>query len=139
MTKPKIYTVAHPDELSPPLKGAGFCVDVVLASDYAALEQQLAAVTAENTGMNNFIKHSCYVYNGDGSDISDSYIPAHESPMMPVQSQSLLPVSADAALAEIRAKTFDEAASIASRWVGCDEIVVALKRQAQQLRGEDSK
>lgn len=43
MTKPKIYTVAHPEDLSPPLANQGFCVDVVLASDYAALEQELTS------------------------------------------------------------------------------------------------
>ncbi|MEG4669575.1 hNH endonuclease [Enterobacter cloacae] len=53
------------------------------------------ALAAENAGLNKFIKQSCYVYNGDGSDISDSYIPAHESTMMPIQAQSLLPVAAE--------------------------------------------
>lgn len=57
--------------------------------------EKYSAIAAENVGLNKFIKQSCYVYNGDGSDISDSYIPAHESPMMPVQSQSLLPVAAE--------------------------------------------
>lgn len=58
MTKPKIYTVAHPEDLSPPLANQGFCVDVVLASDYAALEQELTSarrqievLAAENVGL----------------------------------------------------------------------------------------
>ncbi|WP_420704118.1 hypothetical protein [Escherichia coli] len=46
-------------------------------------EAKCAALAAENAGLNKFIEQSCYVYNGDGSDISDSYTPAHESPMMP--------------------------------------------------------
>lgn len=92
--KPKIYTVT-PADLSPPFKTESFCVDVVLAADYHELEEKCQQLAAENVGLNKFIKQSCYVYNGDGSDISDSYIPAHESPMMPVQSQSLLPVAAE--------------------------------------------
>lgn len=60
-----------------------------------ALRAQVEQLAAENVGLNKFIKQSCYVYNGDGSDISDSYIPAHESPMMPVQAHSLLPVAAE--------------------------------------------
>ncbi|WP_250665927.1 hypothetical protein [Escherichia coli] len=55
-------------------------------------EAKCAALAAENAGLNKFIEQSCYVYNGDGSDISDSYTPAHESPMMPEQKHPLLPV-----------------------------------------------
>ena len=50
MSDVKIYTVMS-DELSPPITGEAFCTDMVRASDYAALEQQLAAVVAENTGL----------------------------------------------------------------------------------------
>lgn len=60
-----------------------------------ALKSQVKQLAAENVGLNKFIKQSCYVYNGDGSDISDSYTPAHESPMMPIKAQSLLPVAAE--------------------------------------------
>lgn len=60
-----------------------------------ASNARLVQIAAENAGLNKFIEQSCYVYNGDGSDISDSYIPAHESPMMPVQAYSLLPVAAE--------------------------------------------
>ncbi|EMX9854248.1 hypothetical protein AAH566_003535 [Klebsiella michiganensis] len=62
---------------------------------YLELAKEFKQLAAENVGLNKFIKQSCYVYNGDGSDISDSYTPAHESPMMPIQSQSLLPVAAE--------------------------------------------
>lgn len=48
MTKPNIYTVVHPEDLSPPMANQGFCVDVVLASDYAALEQEISALDAIN-------------------------------------------------------------------------------------------
>lgn len=62
---------------------------------YLELAKAYQQLAAENVGLNKFIKQSCYVYNGDGSDVSDSYIPAHESPMMPVQAHSLLPVAAE--------------------------------------------
>lgn len=48
MTKPTIYTVAHPDDLSPPVANQGFCVDVVLASEYALLQQEISALDAIN-------------------------------------------------------------------------------------------
>ena len=50
MSDVKIYTVMS-DELSPPITGEAFCTDMVRASDYAALEQRLAAVVAENAGL----------------------------------------------------------------------------------------
>lgn len=59
------------------------------------LDAKCAALAAENAGLNKFIEQSCYVYNGDGSDISDSYTPAHESPLIPIQAQSLLPVASE--------------------------------------------
>lgn len=52
MNKPKIYTVAHPEDLSPPMANQGFCVDVVLASDYALLQQEIAALDAINRQLN---------------------------------------------------------------------------------------
>lgn len=58
-------------------------------------EAKCAALAAENAGLVKFIAQSCYVYNGDGSDISDAYTPAHESPMIPKQPNYLLPVAAE--------------------------------------------
>lgn len=46
MTAIKIYT-ATPADLSPPVQSESFCVDLVLASDYQALEARCAALTAE--------------------------------------------------------------------------------------------
>ncbi len=86
-------TLQAVNELIQSLESAGeLSIKETKVMALAKAYQQLAA---ENVGLNKFIKQSCYVYNGDGSDISDSYIPAHESPMMPVQSQSLLPVAAE--------------------------------------------
>lgn len=50
--KAKIYTVAHPEDLSPPLANQGFCVDVVLASDYELLQQEIASLDAINRQLN---------------------------------------------------------------------------------------
>lgn len=39
--------------------------------------------------LESFIKSSCYVYDGNGHDISDAYIPAHESPLAPFLSGNI--------------------------------------------------
>ncbi|EKP8883450.1 hypothetical protein P4K02_004920 [Salmonella enterica] len=43
MQEVKIYT-ASPSDLSPPVQSESFCVDMVLASDYAELEAKYAAL-----------------------------------------------------------------------------------------------
>lgn len=47
MQQVKIYT-AFPSDLSPPVQSESFCVDMVLASDYAELEAKYAALAADN-------------------------------------------------------------------------------------------
>lgn len=47
MQQVKIYT-ASPSDLSPPVQSESFCVDMVLASDYAELEEKFMALAAEN-------------------------------------------------------------------------------------------
>ncbi|EKB5318970.1 hypothetical protein OOL41_000767 [Salmonella enterica] len=47
MKEVKIYTVS-PSDLSPPVQSESFCVDMVLASDYASLESRCAALAADN-------------------------------------------------------------------------------------------
>ncbi|EGI1468614.1 endonuclease [Salmonella enterica] len=47
MQEVKIYT-ASPSDLSPPVQSESFCVDMVLASDYAELEAKYAALAADN-------------------------------------------------------------------------------------------
>ncbi|WP_425268065.1 ead/Ea22-like family protein [Enterobacter hormaechei] len=49
----------------------------------AELESNLAALAAENAGLKSFISQSCYSYDGDGSDVCDSYVNAEESQMFP--------------------------------------------------------
>ncbi|EHL9435091.1 TPA_asm: hypothetical protein G3988_003602 [Salmonella enterica subsp. enterica serovar Newport] len=50
MQQVKIYT-ASPSDLSPPVQYESFCVDMVLASDYAELEEKFMALAAENAGL----------------------------------------------------------------------------------------
>ncbi|EKY9529461.1 hypothetical protein QQB28_002349 [Salmonella enterica] len=50
MQQVKIYT-ASPSDLSPPVQSESFCVDMVLASDYAELEEKFMALAAENAGL----------------------------------------------------------------------------------------
>lgn len=47
MQQVKIYT-ASPSDLSPQVQSESFCVDMVLASDYAELEEKFMALAAEN-------------------------------------------------------------------------------------------
>jgi len=71
MSDVKIYTVMS-DELSPPIKGEGFCTDMVRYSDYAALEAKRDALAAENATLKTFIDNDCWVIDPD----RDSYIDA---------------------------------------------------------------
>ncbi|HHK9915266.1 TPA: ead/Ea22-like family protein [Enterobacter hormaechei] len=47
------------------------------------LADQNAQLAAENAGLKSFISQSCYSYDGDGSDVCDSYVNAEESQMFP--------------------------------------------------------
>ncbi|WP_338301847.1 hypothetical protein [Escherichia coli] len=69
--------------------------EVTNCPDGVDLQDHLKQLVAESVALNNFIKTSCYVYDGDGSDVSDAYTPAHESPMMPKQPHSMTPVFAE--------------------------------------------
>lgn len=70
MQEVKIYT-ASPSDLSPPVQSESFCVDMVLASDYAELEEKFMALAAENAALkkseaefNEYCRHECE-YVGD--------------------------------------------------------------------------
>ncbi|ENK4090557.1 hypothetical protein AB7T25_003469 [Salmonella enterica] len=65
MQQVKIYT-APPSDLSPPVQPESFCVDMVLASDYAELEEKFMALAAENAALkkseaefNEYCRHEC--------------------------------------------------------------------------------
>lgn len=53
MTQVKIYT-ASPSDMSPPVDDKSFCVDFVLASDYQALREQMAAEWIEGSEPKEF-------------------------------------------------------------------------------------
>lgn len=67
----------------------------------AELEVNLAALAAENAGLNKFIVQSCYVFNGEQDEISDAYICATDGGMPQTP-------ATDAFLADVRAVAFNE-------------------------------
>lgn len=74
-----------------------------------ALQQKLDAVVAEGITLRKFIRDSCYVYNGDGGDISDAYGLAEESTLFPRQVETIVylnAVRADAIFSALKECTF---------------------------------
>ncbi|AOM57784.1 Eae protein [Escherichia coli] len=67
----------------------------------AELETNLAALAAENAGLNKFIAQSCYVFDGEQDELSDAYICAIDGRMPQTP-------ATDAFLAEVRAKARNE-------------------------------
>lgn len=106
MSDVKIYTVMS-DELSPPITGEAFCTDMVRASDYAALEQQLAAVVAENAGLKNALE---WLYETVSSEIVPVPDEKYSSVTNAAQVLSETPAT-DAYLAEVRAQGVEMFAS----------------------------
>ncbi|HAU2701489.1 TPA: hypothetical protein JCX32_000178 [Salmonella enterica subsp. arizonae] len=70
MQEVKIYT-ASPSDLSPPVQSESFCVDMVLASDYAALEARCAALASENALARNAVQAFCDVIGNNTEVISE--------------------------------------------------------------------
>lgn len=60
-----------------------YVVAAQLQDDYAAIKVERDALAAENVALKVFINQSCYSYDGDGSDVCDSYVGADESPFFP--------------------------------------------------------
>ncbi|HAX7487416.1 TPA: ead/Ea22-like family protein [Escherichia coli] len=107
----------------------------------AELETNLAALAAENAGLNKFIVHSCYVFNGEQDEISDAYICATDGGMPQTP-------ATDAFLADVRAVAFDELRAAFVRHVkvaGLDdadtvtlkEVTEALLHCAEQIRAPE--
>ncbi|HBB1606817.1 TPA: ead/Ea22-like family protein [Escherichia coli] len=67
----------------------------------AELETNLAALAAENAGLNKFIVQSCYVFDGEQDELSDAYICATDGGMPQTS-------ATDAFLADVRAVAFNE-------------------------------
>ncbi|EQA7176202.1 ead/Ea22-like family protein, partial [Escherichia coli] len=67
----------------------------------AELETNLAALAAENAGLNKFIVQSCYVFDGEQDELSDAYICAIDGRMPQIP-------ATDAFLADVRAGAFND-------------------------------
>ncbi|ELO3292006.1 ead/Ea22-like family protein [Escherichia coli] len=104
----------------------------------AELETNLAALAAENAGLNKFITQSCYVFDGKQDEISDAYICAIDGRMPQTP-------ATDAFLADVRAVAFDELRAAFVRHakvaglgdadtVTLKEVTDALLHCAEQLR-----
>ncbi|EAC0632125.1 hypothetical protein DK021_20800 [Salmonella enterica subsp. enterica serovar Javiana] len=126
MQEVKIYT-APPSDLSPPVQSESFCVDMVLASDYAELEEKFMALAAENAALkkseaefNEYCRHEC-------EDVGDTWVDDFtETP------------ATDAFLAEVRASGVDAAIEhLHKKFGGTGHIgvsVMALEWLAQEIR-----
>ncbi|EJC2625206.1 ead/Ea22-like family protein [Escherichia coli] len=104
----------------------------------AELETNLAALAAENAGLNKFIVQSCYVFDGQQDELSDAYICATDGGMPQTS-------ATDAFLADVRAVAFNELRAAFVRHAkvaGLDdadtvtlkEVTDALLHCAEQLR-----
>ncbi|MEC9494897.1 ead/Ea22-like family protein [Escherichia whittamii] len=69
----------------------------------AELEVNLAALAAENAGLNKFIVQSCYVFDGEQDELSDAYICAIDGRMPQTP-------ATDAFLAEVKTEARKEGA-----------------------------
>ncbi len=107
----------------------------------AELETNLAALAAENAGLNKFITQSCYVFDGEQDEISDAYICARDGGMPQTP-------ATDAFLADVRAVAFDELRAAFVRHAkvaGLDdadtvtltEVTEALLHCAEQIRAPE--
>ncbi|KOQ95785.1 hypothetical protein [Pluralibacter gergoviae] len=156
MNKPTIYTVAHPEDLSPPVANQGFCVDVVLASDYAELQREVAAyeATVENleakvaalaAELITVREHASEVYSQgynhghlntvDGIAYENGVEDSFYGNAMQIMAEVDTPAT-DAVIAEIRAGAVEHAANYL---YGAGYICETLLAFAQQLRAEASK
>lgn len=113
------------------LKSAGIEADTVQAG-VMELKAQGDALAAENAALKTFIKQSCYSYDGDGSDVCDSYVGADESPFFPKTPAT------DAYLNAVRAEGVDKAIEhLHNKFTSTGHVgvpVMALEWLAAQLR-----
>ncbi|EON4975444.1 ead/Ea22-like family protein, partial [Escherichia coli] len=104
----------------------------------AELETNLAALAAENAGLNKFIVQSCYVFDGEQDELSDAYICAIDGRMPQTP-------ATDAFLSDVRAGAFNDLCAAFVRHAkvaGLDdadtvtlkEVTEALLHCAEQIR-----
>ncbi|MBC1188484.1 hypothetical protein HII27_22605 [Kluyvera sp. SCKS090646] len=92
-----------------------------LVRQFDKLEQQLAAVVAENAGMTKFIKDDCWIWDDKSEEYFDAGDCIPETP------------ATDAYLTEVRAQGVEMLyASRAAQWT--DELLAELDEFATQLR-----
>ncbi|EPB1911952.1 ead/Ea22-like family protein [Escherichia coli] len=107
----------------------------------AELETNLAALAAENAGLNKFIVQSCYVFDGEQDELSDAYICAIDGRMPQIP-------ATDAFLADVRAGAFNDLCAAFVRHAkvaGLDdadtvtlkEVTEALLHCAEQIRAPE--
>ncbi|EPC1276947.1 ead/Ea22-like family protein [Escherichia coli] len=107
----------------------------------AELETNLAALAAENAGLNKFIAQSCYVFDGEQDELSDAYICVIDGRMPQIP-------ATDAFLADVRAGAFNDLCAAFVRHAkiaGLDdadtvtlkEVTEALLHCAEQIRAPE--
>ncbi|EIG43260.1 hypothetical protein ESTG_03884 [Escherichia coli B799] len=107
----------------------------------AELETNLAALAAENAGLNKFIVQSCYVLDGEQDELSDAYICAIDGRMPQIP-------ATDAFLSDVRAGAFNDLCAAFVRHAkvaGLDdadtvtlkEVTEALLHCAEQIRAPE--
>nr|WP_202382621.1 ead/Ea22-like family protein [Escherichia coli] len=107
----------------------------------AELETNLAALSAENAGLNKFIVQSCYVFDGEQDELSDAYICAIDGRMPQIP-------ATDAFLSDVRAGAFNDLCAAFVRHAkvaGLDdadtvtlkEVTEALLHCAEQIRAPE--
>ncbi|EBB2290098.1 ead/Ea22-like family protein [Salmonella enterica] len=109
MQEVKIYT-APPSDLSPPVQSESFCVDMVLASDYAELEEKFMALAVENELARKAVQAFCDVV-GDNTEVISEEV-GRDGVLVILEAMKAtgnMP-AADAFLAEVRAQAHKEGA-----------------------------
>lgn len=117
MSNVKIYTAVSED-LSPPIQGDGFCVDMVRYSDYASLEARCAALAAENAGLKEWSPnpHSASMFEAieKAEELMDDGMPE----LAMIEAFEILKMKrtpeTDAFLAEVRASARNEGINYAA-------------------------
>ncbi|EIK4442143.1 ead/Ea22-like family protein [Salmonella enterica] len=109
MQEVKIYT-ASPSDLSPPVQSESFCVDMVLASDYAELEEKFMALAVENELARKAVQAFCDVV-GDNTEVISEEV-GRDGVLVILEAMKAtgnIPAT-DAFLAEVRAQAHKEGA-----------------------------
>ncbi|ECC6574779.1 ead/Ea22-like family protein [Salmonella enterica] len=109
MQEVKIYT-ASPSDLSPPVQSESFCVDMVLASDYAELEEKFMALAVENELARKAVQAFCDVV-GDNIEVISEEV-GRDGVLVILEAMKAtgnMPAT-DAFLAEVRAQAHKEGA-----------------------------